>query len=64
MTKGRWLLAVVAAVLYLANPSFAQDATGRIEGLVVKEGEGIAAVVVLINELKLTEVLLLQRAFD
>ena len=56
MTMGRWRLAVLATVLCLATTSFAQDTTGRIEGVVAKEGEGIAAIVVLINELKLSEV--------
>ena len=56
MTKGSRLLAVVATVLCLANPGFAQDTTGRIEGQLVKEDEGVANVVVLINELNLNEV--------
>ena len=63
MTMGRGRLAVVAAALCLATASFAQDSAGRIDGLFVKEDKGIPAVVVLINELKLTAVTDVQGRF-
>jgi iron complex outermembrane receptor protein len=57
MTTGRWHHAIVALFVCFATVVFAQQQeTGRIEGVLSREGEGIGTVVVLINELMLTEV--------
>jgi len=48
----RWLTFVLT--LCWASLVVAQDGTGRLEGRVTKDGEGVGAVVVLVNELKLT----------
>ena len=57
MSSGRWRHAIVALVLCLASSVFAwSQETGRIEGVLANDGTGIATVVVLVNELKLTDV--------
>ena len=52
--SNRWL-GLALSVLCCSTLLPAADETARIEGRVVKKGAGVAAVIVLINELKLTE---------
>ena len=43
-------------ILSCGDLAFAKEGTGRIEGQVTRDGKGVAAVVVIVNELKLTEI--------
>jgi iron complex outermembrane receptor protein len=52
----RWLCLALVATLCWGNLVVAQETTGRMEGQVIKDDEGVGGVVVLVNELKLTEV--------
>ena len=56
MAFTRWRCLALVAILCWVNLVAADEGTGRIEGRVIKDGEGVAAVVVLINELKVAEV--------
>ena len=57
MALRKWRCLALLGILCWGSLALAkQGATGRIEGRVVKDGEGVGAVVVLVNELKVTEV--------
>ena len=56
MTLGRSWGPALLVFLWSASLLSAQQPTGRIEGRVVKEGQGVGAVVVLIAELKRTDI--------
>ncbi len=47
---------ITLLMLGFGSVSFAQQGAGRLEGRVVKEGQGVGAVTVLVNELKKAEI--------
>jgi outer membrane receptor for ferrienterochelin and colicins len=53
---GRWFCSALLMLICGVGFGFAEDGRGRIEGQVTKDDEGVGAVVVLISELKITQV--------